>query len=59
MGETMASHTTLTTLTNIDWKPVFASLAGLGFNTAQEDIQGSILHNVWLGIGSGANVLLW
>ena len=59
MGETMASHTTLTTLTNRDWKPVFAGLAGLGFNRAQEDIQGSILHNVWLGIGSGVNVILW
>jgi len=48
MGETMANQTTLTTLTNRDWKPVFAGLAGLGFNRAQEDIQGSILPNVIL-----------
>jgi len=52
----MANQTTLTTLTNRDWKPVFAGPAELG--RAQEDIQGSILHNVWLGIGSGASVIL-
>ena len=54
-GDTLANQTTLT---NRDWKPIFA---GLGLNKTQEElIQGSILHNaVSLGIGSGANVILW
>ena len=57
MGETLANQTTLTALTNKDWKPV---VDGLGLNRPQNILcPTSILRNVSLGFGSGANVILW